>query len=150
MKVFRISIEKYSGKLTASGASNRWNREGEYVLYTAQSRSLATLELVVHRASIRPNLNYKVMIIDLDVKPSQIDRLDISKLPNNWRSVAAYSQLQKIGSNWYSKKSKLVFEIPSPIIPKESNFIINTKHKLFESNAKLLTVEDYFWDTRLF
>ena len=149
MKVYRISIEKYSSELTASGASNRWNQEGELVLYTAQSRSLATLELVVHRSSIKPRLNYKVMVLELDIPKSQIEKLDEKRLPRNWRSISAYGQLQKIGSGWYSRKKKLILEIPSAVIPKESNFIINTKHKLFDSKVRLLETEDYFWDSRL-
>jgi len=149
MRVYRISVEKYSKELTASGASNRWNQEGEFVLYTAQSRSLSTLELVVHRSSIKPTLNYKVMVIEFDIGKSQIEKLNENDLPTNWRSISAYKQLQRIGSDWYSSRKKLVLEIPSAVIPKESNFIVNTQHKLFDSKVKLLKIEDYFWDDRL-
>lgn len=48
MELFRISREKYSHALRASGAENRWNKQDEFVLYTGSSCSLSTLELVVH------------------------------------------------------------------------------------------------------
>ena len=136
-------------RLSASGAENRWNQEGEYVIYAAQSRSLATLELVVHRASIKPDSIYKVLTIDVDVKRTQIKRVDLSQLPADWQSIRAYDQLQRIGSEWYREKKKLILEIPSAVIPKEKNYLINTRHHLFKTAVRLVESEYYFWDERL-
>ena len=149
MIVYRITTEKYSKKLSASGAANRWNEEGQFVIYTAFSRSLASLEMVVHRASIRPRINYKVVVINIDVQKSQIKKIDEEQLPESWRSVAAYSALQSIGSQWYIQNKKLVLEIPSAVVPQESNYIINTKHEMFDSKVRVVSVEDFFWDRRL-
>lgn len=149
MIVFRIAVEKYAKKLSASGYANRWNKETEYVIYTASSRSLATLELVVHRASIKPSLSYKIMVVEINITKAQIEKIELENLPGNWRSIAAYSKLQEIGSQWYAKKTKLLLEIPSAVIPKERNYIINMQHKFFESKVKLIATEDYFWDDRL-
>ena len=149
MLVYRITTKKYSSKLSSSGAANRWNQEGEFVIYTAESRSLASLELVVHRASIRPKLEYKVLVIDISVSKSQIQKVKIDELPEDWRSVNSYNLLQILGSKWYSKKNKLLLQIPSAIIPQESNYIINTKHELFKKSVKIIDVENFFWDKRL-
>lgn len=149
MLVYRITTSKYASELSSSGAANRWNQEGEFVLYSAESRSLASLEFVVHRAAIQPKLNYKVLVIELDVPQSQIRKMGIDELPKKWRRVSNYSTLQEIGSKWYSKSKKLVFQIPSAIIPQEYNYIINTKHELFKSKVKIVDRESYFWDTRL-
>jgi len=149
MIVYRITTEKYSKNLSSSGAPNRWNNEGEQVIYSAESRSLASLEMVVHRASIKPTLKYKVLVIDIDIPKSQISKIDIGKLPINWRSISAYSYLQEMGSDWYLKKKKLLLQIPSSIIPQEKNYIINVKHDLFEEKVKILDIETYFWDKRL-
>lgn len=149
MLVYRISSEKYTNKLTSSGAANRWNQEGEFVIYSAQSRSLATLELVAHRASIRPHIKYKVMVIKINIPKSQIHTIAVDNLPEKWRSVSAYNTLQMIGSDWYSTSKKLVLEIPSAIIPQESNYIINSKHELFSSKVTIENIEGYFWDNRL-
>ena len=149
MLVYRITTDKYSKKLSASGASNRWNQEGEFLIYAAQSRSLASLELVVHRASIRPQLKYKVLVIEIAANKNQFRKIRADDLPHNWRSVAAYNELQQIGSEWYRTREKLVLQIPSAVIPKESNYIINTRHELFDSKVKILDIENYFWDGRL-
>jgi len=149
MLVYRITTEKYADKLSASGAANRWNQEGEFVVYAAQSRSLASLELVVHRASIKPQLKYKVVVINIEAPKSQIQTIKLENLPTKWRSVAAYNELQLLGSEWYSKKKKLILKIPSAVIPSESNYIINTKHELFHSKVNIHSIENYFWDERL-
>lgn len=149
MLVYRITTEKYSSKLSASGAANRWNQEGEFVIYAAESRSLASLELVVHRSSIKTNIKYRVLVIEIEVSKSQIEVIKIDQLPKNWRNVASYNNLQVIGSEWYKKKSKLLLQIPSAVIPKENNYIINTKHDYFQSKVKLIEIENYFWDERL-
>lgn len=76
-------------------------------------------------------------------------QIKINELPSNWRSIAAYSDLQKIGSEWYNKQESLILKIPSAIIPLENNYIINTEHPEFNSKVSLVRTEDYFWDARL-
>lgn len=149
MEVFRISAEKYSNKLSSSGSANRWNEEGQFVLYTGSSRSLSTLELVVHRSSIEPSIKYKVMVVHIPDDEKHYKQISINTLPENWQSVSAYPALQKIGSMWYVNKESLILKIPSAVIPKEHNYIINTNHPKFSSLIKLTSTEEYFWDSRL-
>jgi len=148
VEVFRISADKYATLLTASGSANRWNKQKQFVIYTAASRSLASLELVVHRAAIQPAIAYKVMIIYLPDDEALYQQVAINELPKNWRTMSAYPMLQNIGSTWYQEKQSLILKIPSVIIPQEYNYIINTMHTDF-SKVKLINVEDYFWDGRL-
>ena len=149
MEVFRISHENYSEELTSSGSANRWNFDGQKVIYTGQSRSLSSLELIVHRAYIKPTAPYKMMIISIADDQHLYGEIKIGDLPKNWRSIAAYSNLQIIGSNWYKSKSSLILKVPSAIIPYESNYIINTEHPDFSKNVSLVRTEEYFWDERL-
>jgi RES domain-containing protein len=149
MELFRISTEIYANKLTASGASNRWNKRGEYVIYAGSSRSLSTLELVVHRNAIKPLENYKVMIISVADQDYLVKTLQIKYLPENWRKFAAYSELQGIGSAWYNSKESLLLKVPSAVISEEYNYLINTEHPDFVKNVKLVRTENYFWDERL-
>lgn len=149
MELFRISSEEYSQQLTYSGASNRWNKRGEYVIYTGSTRSLSTLELIVHRNFIKPDINYKVMIISVTVSDNMVKTLKTNDLPKNWRLFEAYTKLQKIGSDWFNSKETLLLKVPSAVIPHEYNYIINTDHPDFKKNVKLIRTEGYFWDERL-
>ncbi|MBC7391253.1 MAG: RES family NAD+ phosphorylase [Opitutaceae bacterium] len=151
MEVFRISLEKYALKLMASGAAARWNQERQLVLYTGSSRSLASLELVVHRSSILTNIPYLVMVISISDDRKLYTEIKEADLPENWRFVTSYSKLQSIGADWYNKKSSLILKVPSALIPQESNYIINTEHQDFnEQNVLLTRKENFFWDERLF
>lgn len=148
MEVFKICKEKYSKSLNASGASNRWNKKDEYVIYTGSTRALSTLELVVHRSGINLANPYKLMTIEINDK-ALIKTIDIKTLPANWRTIEAYVDLQEIGSLWYNSLESLVLEVPSAIIAQEHNYIINTKHPDFVKYIRLSSVDDFSWDKRL-
>lgn len=149
MEVFRISSELYSSTLATSGSANRWNLKGQQVLYTGSSRSLSTLELIVHTGAVKPLINYKVMIISIADDDYLTKQIQLNDLPAHWRSLAAYSALQTIGSDWYNARTSLILKVPSAVIPLEYNFIINTEHPDFPHNVSLVRSEDYFWDSRL-
>jgi RES domain-containing protein len=128
MEVFRICKEAHAHVLSSSGSANRWNTKGQQVIYTGSSRSLASLELVVHRGAIQPSTTYKVMVISIADDDYLIKQVQSKDLPANWRTLAGYSALQTIGSNWYNSQESLVLKVPSAII---------------------VRTEDYFWDSRL-
>lgn len=151
METYRISPASYSSTLSASGKPNRWNKEGELVIYAGTSRSLSTLELVVHRSSIKPLTPYKVSVISLATDENLFDEIHIKDLPADWRKSTAYTRLQNIGSDWYNSKRSLFLKVPSAIIIQEFNYLINLKHPDFSRETiSLVRTEDYFWDDRLF
>jgi len=146
MIVYRIAATQYANSLMASGRSGRWNLADQYVIYASGSRSLATLEVLVNRSGIHPSSEYKVMVIEL---PDSFQQIEINHLPDDWRELSYYPHLQMLGGRWYETQESLVLSVPSVVVSQESNFIINTHHKEFGGKAKLLRIEDYFWDERL-
>jgi len=149
MFVYNIRKAKYADSLRASGVANRWNKNDEFVIYTGGSRALSTLELVVHRSSISIDNSYKLLVIELNCKESEILEINESLLPKNWQSVEAYPKLQEIGSDWYQNFEYLVMRVPSAIIPKEYNYLLNTRHPDFKKKVKIKELENYEWDNRL-
>ncbi len=149
MEVFRICHEKYANRLTPSGSANRWNFQGQNVIYTGSSRSLSTLELVVHRNAIVPTFLYKVMVISIADEDRLIKQVRLSELPLDWRLLNAYSKLQRMGSEWYHRQETLMLKVPSAVVSQEYNYVINTEHPDFVSKVQLVRTEDYFWDNRL-
>lgn len=150
MEVFRISKESYASALTSSGTANRWNQKGQQVIYAGSSRSLSSLELIVHKGAVVPSESYCVMVISIAAEDHLYKQIQTNDLPSNWRTFDAYSTLQKIGSDWITSQQSLVLKVPSAVIPFEYNYIINTEHPDFLSNVKLVRTEGYFWDSRLF
>lgn len=149
MEVFRIAREAFADKLIASGKSNRWNLDDQFVIYTGGSRSLSSLELIVHKNAVQPSLKYKVMIISIADEETLFTNVSEKDLPENWRTAGAYPDLQLIGAKWYKEMQSLILKVPSAVIPKEHNYIINVHHPQFSSKVLLARTEDYFWDERL-
>lgn len=149
MEIFRISREEFSGSLSASGSANRWNLKGQQVIYAGSSRSLSSLELIVHKGSVKPELIYKMMVIAVADDDFLVKQIFTKDLPENWRTMAGYAALQKIGAGWYNAQESLLLKVHSAIIPMEYNFIINTEHPDFAKNVKLARLENYFWDSRV-
>ncbi len=130
--------------------AGRWNLNGEHVLYTSQSRSLAALELLAHRSAIRPkDYAYKMMVIELQAPKAALEIVNLDHLPDNWRTLEAYPALQKMGSIWYQASKDLVLKVPSVLIPQEYNYVINFHHPDFAKSIALNSVEGFFWDKRL-
>lgn len=147
MLVYRIALQQYSNKLTASGYAARWNPKGFFVLYTAQSRALACLENLVHRSGEGDNKLFKTLIIDI---PSsiKIHVIDPKKLKKGWEKMENYSYCQNIGLDWLTEAKAPILKVPSVIIKNEYNFVINTHHPQFKK-IKLIGKEDFIFDYRL-
>jgi RES domain-containing protein len=150
MEVFKIAREIYANDLVASGRANRWNIDDQYVMYTASSRSLATLELFVSMDTVSPSQRFKVMVVSIADDDRLFIQIPQSKLPLSWRTTDAYPELRNIGNEWYQNKTSLVLKVPSAVIPQEYNYVINTLHPDFKENVSLVRTENYLWDKRLF
>ncbi|MBC7923013.1 MAG: RES family NAD+ phosphorylase [Ferruginibacter sp.] len=147
MEVYRICLEKWSARLSASGQSARWNSRGKYVVYTAQSRALACLENVVHRSGEGLNALFRVMVIEIPAAVS-LQEVDPAGLPDDWPDYARYTHCQAIGDRWLAAGTTAVLRVPSAIIARESNFLINPAHPDF-GRIHLVAREDFRFDPRI-
>jgi RES domain-containing protein len=147
MQVYRICLSKWASELKASGYPARWNSKGKFVIYTAESRSLACLENLVHRSGLGKDELYKILSIDIPDN-IKITEIKLKQLPKNWWEYKNYTVCQKIGDEWIDKLSSCVLKVPSSIIPEEYNYLINPLHKEF-SRIKLVSTEDFNFDNRL-
>jgi RES domain-containing protein len=132
MTVWRICKPKYEATaFDGAGAAiypGRWNKHGQYVVYTSDTPSLAVLEILVNSTPQMLPL-YKLFPCSFD------DALitDIGPLPGNWRHLVnpSWSPLQEQGSAWYESRQSAVLRVPSAIIPDQSNYILNVRHPAF-------------------
>jgi RES domain-containing protein len=130
--VWRIVTHRFAASaFSGEGArlfGGRWNRKGEPVVYTAQSRSLAFLEMLVQDEPLRANY----VLIPAEI-PGDIARLkiDSKQLPKHWRTLEARETLQEIGNQWLRSAKYCVLEVPSAVIPAELNLLLNPAHRDF-------------------
>lgn len=146
MRVFRITLTKWADTLRASGFPGRWNSKGYFVIYTAGSQALACLENLVHRSGEGLNETFSVLEIDI---PDFINvkHLDSSDFPADWSDVLYYPFTQKTGDNWVDNKESCVLKIPSAIIPREFNYLINPNHSDF-SEVRIVEITPFKFDVR--
>ncbi|WPP52028.1 RES family NAD+ phosphorylase [Catalinimonas niigatensis] len=80
---YRITKSKYARDLSGTGAylnGGRWNHPGTYILYTASSVALATLETLAHiRKDISPKGFVLVTLYLPDVFTKEIGDADVFK-----------------------------------------------------------------------
>ncbi|MCW3093562.1 MAG: hypothetical protein JWP81_4631 [Ferruginibacter sp.] len=146
MTVFRITTIQWSKSLTASGYPARWNGRGNFVIYTAESRSLACLENLVHRSGEGNNALYKVILIEIPGDLA-VETIDASTLKKDWHTIDNYSYCQSLGNTWLNELRSPILKVPSVIIRKEHNYLINPNHPNFNT-IKIMSVEDFEFDKR--
>ena len=110
-------------------AGGRWNPEGFPVVYTAGSLSLALLEIIVHLEFKEALKQYKA--IPVSIPEASFQRVDASKLSNDWNRAVPHPSTLHIGSRWVREQASAVLEVPSAIVPIESNFLLNPAHPEF-------------------
>ena len=146
MTIYRITTEKWSKSLGASCYSARWNAKGQFVIYTAESRSLACLENVVHRSGEGNDALYKVMLIDIPDNLS-IEIVDEQVLKRGWHTMENYAYCQLLGRKWLTEAFSAILKVPSVVIKIEHNYLINPNHPDF-SKIILSGIEDFNFDKR--
>ncbi len=150
IKLFRISAPEHINDLSGSGSrlyGGRWNHAGHPAVYTSRSRSLAALEFLVHAPMALAPENLRIAEIQI---PDSVSMKSIKgkDLPSNWQDYPAPEQLADIGTKWLKSKSSLLFEIPSAVVEKEFNILINPLHP----DIKRITfriIEKFTFDSRL-
>ncbi len=135
---------------TGEGArlyGGRWNPIGVYVIYTAESISLATLEIIVHLE--KEQLIYdKYVKIPITFDTSSVFKLSENRLPKDWRSLPPSVSTQKFGQTWIEQANYAVMKVPSTIITEEYNFLINPNHPDF-STMQIGAAQRFEFNSRL-
>ncbi|MDR6969061.1 RES domain-containing protein [Flavobacterium arsenatis] len=153
MRVFRIERERYlETTLTGIGASMsegyRWNSMNTKIVYAAESRALATLEVSVHLdiSEDLPNDRYYVEIEIPD--DSTILEVNLEDLPQDWDAKPPTITTQTIGDDFVHYNEASVLKVPSSIVPLEFNYLINPNHP-DATKIKIIGVVRMVFDSRL-
>ncbi len=150
MDVYRLATARRANDLSGEGArraGGRWNRVGTAVLYTAASRALATLEVLVHiPLSFVPD-DYRMLTLQLP--DDSLQTLPSETLPDCWADLAPPDTAKQLISDWIITNQLLVLKVPSAIVEGEYNFLINPAHPR-AAEIRITDNRPYQFDTRLF
>ena len=110
----------------AKVAGGRWNPPGLPVVYLAESRALAALEMLVHLDRLARQM--PMVIIQVEFPDSLIRKVFPEDLPEDWNLAAGADPLRRQGADWLRGMQSFAMRVPSVVIPEEANFLINPRH----------------------
>ncbi len=128
MRVFRLCKARWAASaFSGEGAARypgRWHFAGTPVVYTAASRALAALEILVH-LEIRQAPPSFVMI-PVQVPDDLVTVLEAP--PPGWNVLPAGDVSRQIGTAWVRSRRSVGLRVPSVVLSGEHNVLLNPAH----------------------
>ncbi len=104
----------------------RWNSPGVAVVYTAESLALCCLELLVHLPSYEILQEYVYITVHFTS-----DLVVEAELVEGWNSRPVARCSQSIGDRWVDNGRFPILKVPSVVVPKGWNYLMNIAHPDF-------------------
>lgn len=134
--IWRLVKAKYAeDALSGYGAqlrAGRWHRKGLSMVYLAESPALALLERLVHTSEPEELTGFNYVVVPVRVEARHIERLASDELPTGWDAWPWPASTQRIGSRWFERRESVVLEVPSAVVPRQRNFLLNPTHPRFD------------------
>lgn len=126
--------------------------------YLAQDGILLVLLVYIHLLVVR-FLEYSVNLSAyeipkllsftlLEIPDNEIYEVNINDLPQGWNSFPAPTISRIFGNALLTGNNKAIIKIPSTIITKEFNYLLNPNHKN-SFKFKIVDIEDFVYDDRI-
>jgi RES domain-containing protein len=117
------------------------------IVYTSATLSLAALEYFVHLDPADAPAD--MVAVPADV-PDTVSRREIGvdTLPATWRDYPAPEQVADVGTAWVRAGATAVLVVPSVIVPRERNFLLNPRHRDFR-RIRVGAPEPFSFDPRM-
>jgi RES domain-containing protein len=149
MRLWRLPRERYRA-LDGEGArryGGRWNSEGIPVVYASSTLSLAALEYLVH-VDIE-DVPDDLVALEIEV-PEGASREEIQPrdLPDDWNRPGQHPACVAAGDRWARAGDALLLDVPSALIPRERNVLINPLHPE-AAGVHVRSVAPFAFDPRL-
>jgi RES domain-containing protein len=123
------AADAFSGEGAALYAG-RWHSEGTRIVYTSESVSLATLEILVHMRRLSVPA---YTLIPCYFHEALVEVIEIAELPHDWMAAIAPVELRRFGDAWARDRISAVLRVPSAVTQVELNYLLNPEHPDFGS-----------------
>ena len=145
--MYRIGSSRYPAN-DGEGArrhGGRWNHKGTAIIYTGQSVSLCALEALVNGST----LPTRSIAIEIQIPDAlRIRTIEVTALVRGWDDPNPSDVTRDIGTNWVREGATAILSVPSSIIPRERNYLLNPNHPEF-AQIQLGPPEPFHFDSRL-
>jgi RES domain-containing protein len=141
----RHAATAFSGE-GAMHASGRWHSRGTPLVYAAESKALAILEMMAHLEGYELLKHYRLISATFD--ESLVNVLQLGDLPSNWQKRPPPGSTKQIGDLWIASGKSVALRVPSVIVVGESNLLLNPNHPDFRK-VRIGVPEPFRFDRRL-
>ena len=150
--VWRLARPEFAEQLDGEGSrieGGRWNPIGAPALYTSQHLSLAVLEIYVHLPPQMRDALPVLTAVQISIpEKAGSARVTPERLVELLASADPLAACRVVGEAWVSRGRDLVLEVPSVVVPEESNLILNPIHPHM-ANVKIVSTRPFYFDPRL-
>ena len=147
---WRLCAAKYANTaFSGDGArlyGGRWSPAGIAVVYAAESRALAVVEILANVDDAEVLFDVAWVLVSAEIPTTLIE--SPARLPETWRQFPHPPETQALGSEWARTKKSAVLRVPSAVVPGEFNFLLNPGHDDFK-RVKIGEPEPFAFDPRL-
>jgi RES domain-containing protein len=144
-KLYRLGSAAYPvwDGAGAAARSGRWNPQGVPVIYAAGAISLAMLERLVQRRDLG-----RTLLVAAEVPAGLAVEDLLERPPPNWRALGS-PEAVAAGGAWLAARRTPVLRVPSAMVPREANYLVNPAHP-DSARIRVHAPEELEWDVRLF
>ncbi len=139
MRVVRLCTRRHP-ELDGEGPrllGGRWNSPGRPVVYAASCGALAALEYLAHAEEMPVGM----MLKQIEV-PDTLSMERIECLP------ADVNVFRQLGDEWLQQLSAPLLRVPSVLVPRQWNLLLNPAHPLFRA-IRVVEESPFAFDSRL-
>ena len=150
LALWRLSPAYHADKALSGEGSyrrgGRWNPPGIRMVYCADSRSLALVEVLANLRRPAFLQSQPWVMIQVSVPDDLIERP--SRVPETWRETPYSPATQALGAEWVQAQRSVALRVPSVVVPGEFNYLLNPAHPKF-AKVKIGKPEPFLFDPRL-
>jgi len=142
-----VQEQRAATAFTGEGAAKsggRWNSRGVVLVYTSCTKSLATLESLVH---LNPPVAFKYVAIPAKFDDALVEVFRAKDLPAEWRTEPSPPSTKAIGDDWAKAARSAVLALPS-VITGQTNYLLNPAHPGFKK-ISIGKPDPFVFDPRL-
>ena len=151
MRLWRISDYTDLNGEGGRYAAARWNSRGRPIVYLAEHPALALLENLAHLEAGPDDLPDTYQLLEVEapdaIAAQEVDDMQLSKINADWRSDLALTR--RLGDDWLAGGKTALLHVPSVILPKAANVLLNPSHT-DAASVKVVGVTRPAYDRRLF
>jgi RES domain-containing protein len=150
MLLWRLTAARHADTaFSGEGArryGGRWSPAGLLVVYAAESRSLALIEVLAGTDDAARLFGQEWVLLSVEVPEDCVEKPE--RVPDNWRRFPHIAETQAFGADWVQARRSVGLRVPSAVVPREFNFLLNPAHPEF-ARVGIGAPEPFSFDPRL-